>query len=499
MRVFKGVPYAAAPVGKLRFRPPAPAPSWSGSLEATTFGSAPIQPPPPANIPYRTYLGAEISEDCLYLNIWQPEAPGPHPVLVWIHGGGNIAGAASQGADGTPFAHSGVVCVTIGYRVGVFGFLELGKILGNGYRGSSVNGLRDQIAALRWIKGNIEKFGGDPNRMTVSGGSAGAKNLIALMASPLARGLFASAIVESGGQTIHDMCSAEHVAELFIQRLPSGGDASALATMPAGALNAAQLDLMKAYDRPFPFRSVIGTDVLPHAPLDALRNGWGSRQRLMIGTNRDEAIMFIDRHTTNAPISQHDLANINVEAARPIAHAYDYTFASLDPVHRRVRFVSAEEYVVLSHHVANAVRRLGEVWMYRFEQPATSGPFAGWAAHGSEAIYVWKAFDDPLMQMAFGTLTPEARHLGDEMHERWCAFIRGRAPDISGKAAWPLFDGSRQLVFADNQSQPGEVDRSEVAMWESAPLGIVGPGGCNAVGDAARHACVTAAPGILPA
>ena len=175
-----------------------------------------------------------------------------------------------------------------------------------------------------------------------------------------------------------------------------------LLTAPADALNAVQPDLLKVYDRPFPFRPVIGTDVLPRAPLDALRADCGSCRRLLIGNNRDEAIMFIDRRTADQPISQHDLANMDVEAARPIAQAYDREFASLDPLQRRVRFVSAEEYIVLSYRVANAVRRCGEVWMYRFEQPATSGPFAGWVAHGSEAIYAWKVFDDPLMQMVFG-------------------------------------------------------------------------------------------------
>ena len=336
--------------------------------------------------------------------------------------------------------------------------------------------MRDQIAALRWINENIAAFGGDPTRVAISGGSAGAKNVVALMASPLARGLFASAIVESGGETLHDLCSANEVSNLVVERLKaSGQDVTVLKAMPADTLNALQPDLLKTYDRPFPFRPIVGTDVLPRPPLETLRKSTHHIHRLMVGTNRDEAIMFIDRKNAEAPVTQRDLANIDVDAARPIAAAYDKAFATQDALHRRVRFVSAEDYVVLSYRIAEAARRSAEVWMYRFEQQAASGPFAGWAAHGAEAIYAWKAFDDPLLKMAFGNVAPEARRLGDEMHGRWCAFVRGDAPNITGGPGWPPFDGSRLLVFADNRSTPGEVDHAELDLWDGSPLGALRP------------------------
>jgi len=477
--LFRGIPFAAPPVGALRFRPPAPPAAWSDVRDASAFGPAPVQPAPPPGISHRDFLGADISEDCLYLNVWRPATRGPHPVLVWIHGGGNMAGAASQGVNGMAFARAGIVCVTIGYRVGAFGFLELGALLGASYRGSGVNGLRDQIAALRWVRDNIHAFGGDAGRVTISGGSAGGKNVVALMASPPARGLFASAIVESGGQTIHDLCSADAVAALFAERLRADGmDAGALVTLAADRINALQVEAMAAYPRPFLFRAITGTDVVPEAPIAALHRN-PAPQRLLIGTNRDEGIMSVDRTKADAPVAQRELSNVEVESAAAVAARYDRRFARLDALHRRVRFLSAAEYVFPSLQVADAVRGRAETWVYRFEQPAPSGPFAGWAVHGSEALYAWKLFDDPLLAATFGKAGAEGPALGDDMNARWAAFVHGRAPDVDGLPRWPAYDGKRLLRFADGGSAPGTVDRAEMALWKGVAFGGPGGGGCE--------------------
>ena len=190
-RVFRGVPFAEAPVGALRFRPPVRMKAWAGVRDATRFAAAPLQTG--AN-------GVAQSEDCLHLNVWAPEGKGPFPVYVWIHGGGFTGGHSFEPTyDGSGFALEGVVCVTVGYRLGVFGFLDLEPALGTSYAGSANNGLRDLIAALEWVKGNIAAFGGDPGRVTVGGESAGAKLADILLGVPAAKGLFQQGISESGG------------------------------------------------------------------------------------------------------------------------------------------------------------------------------------------------------------------------------------------------------------------------------------------------------------
>lgn len=174
----------------MRFKAPRALPPWRGNRDAFDFGSASLQ----------ACAALKTSEDCLYLNVWAPNRPGPHPVYVFIHGGGNLEGAtATPVLDGENLARKGMVVVTIGYRVGALGFLELGALLGDAYAGSGNNGLRDQAMALAWVRNNIAAFGGDPDRITLGGQSAGAKDVMALIAMPETRGLFHRAICASGG------------------------------------------------------------------------------------------------------------------------------------------------------------------------------------------------------------------------------------------------------------------------------------------------------------
>jgi len=189
--IFKGIPYAAPPVGLLRGALPQPAAAWKGERAATVFGASCMQPKPPRNVPSDS-PAARLSEDCLYLNVWAPDHAKQAPVMVWLHGGGNRDGSsADRYTDGAAFARDGVVLISLNYRLGEFGFQPHG--------GEANFGLWDQLAALRWVHENAAAFGGDPDNVTLFGESAGAEDILALMCAPQARGLFKRAIAESPG------------------------------------------------------------------------------------------------------------------------------------------------------------------------------------------------------------------------------------------------------------------------------------------------------------
>jgi para-nitrobenzyl esterase len=198
---YKGIPYAKAPIGELRWRAPVASPSWEGVRDAREFGNACLQPPgQPTGIYYSSM--AATSEDCLTLNVWSPTPTGTRklPVMVWIHGGALVGGSSSEPMyDGVKIARAGVLFVSINYRLGLLGYLAHPALSAESPQRLSGNyGLLDQIEALRWVRDNIAAFGGDPQQVTIAGESAGGLSVIALMASPVARGLFAKAIVQSG-------------------------------------------------------------------------------------------------------------------------------------------------------------------------------------------------------------------------------------------------------------------------------------------------------------
>ena len=214
VRVFLGIPYAAPPVGDLRWKPPVPAANWKGVRKATEFGSRCMQSDVFGDMVFRDPGG---SEDCLTLNVWTfAKSPNAKlPVMVWIYGGGFVAGGTSeQRQDGTVLAQQGVVVVSMNYRLGMFGFFVHPELVTESGRNSAGNyGLLDQVAALHWVQDNIAEFGGDPGNVTIFGESAGSFSVSALMASPLAKGLFHKAIGESGGAFFSSGLSFEPLAE----------------------------------------------------------------------------------------------------------------------------------------------------------------------------------------------------------------------------------------------------------------------------------------------
>jgi para-nitrobenzyl esterase len=292
--VFRGIPYAAPPVGELRWRPPQSPARWQGVRDASKLGHNCIQHQPYDDIDPFT---AGVSEDCLYLNVWTnslPASRAPLPVLVWIHGGGFWAGfGGEERHNGGPLAKKGAVVVTLNYRLGPLGFLAHPALAAESPHHSAGNyGLLDQIAALQWVKRNIARFGGDPSRVTIFGESAGGMSVGSLIASPLAKGLFQRAILESGTGLVGvaSRGAAGMAALTFAASLDVGGAgaeaAARLRALSSDTLLAASLRIGQPGAPQF-FPTVDGW-VLPHPVDSAIAQGGANIVPVIAGTNRDE-------------------------------------------------------------------------------------------------------------------------------------------------------------------------------------------------------------------
>jgi para-nitrobenzyl esterase len=438
VQVFRGVPFAEAPVGELRFRPPVKAKRWTGERDAVRFAAAAMQ------------AGTEkmvTSEDCLYLNVWTPEVRPAKglPVLVWIHGGGYTGGNSfSASTDGAVFARDGVVCVTIAYRLGVFGFLEVEPLLGASYAGSANNGLRDVMMALEWVQDNIAAFGGDPGRVTVGGQSAGAKMTDTLLGVPGARGLFGRAISESGGaERINTKAAAAAVGESF----GAAWGKRSVTAASAKELVEAQVTFVAAAKEHFPLRPVVDGIEVPRLPLETIAGGATKGKALLIGTCREESASFLGPHPAKDPTAA-DLGNMR----------YQEVYPELTVEQRRIRAVTAEEYWVPSIRVADAhVRAGGRAWMYEVTLKDPVGRLKGYARHTLEAGLVWGLPEDA---------SEDA--LSAELHEAWVKFIQGEDPAAAGLPRWANYGaGERQTMMIDVtcrvERRPQE---AELKLWD---------------------------------
>src|SRR5436190_9258081 len=297
--VFRGIPFAAPPLGPRRFRPPVREDAWDGVRDATRFSPEIAQ----AELPIARVLGSaggESNEDGLYLNVWTPACDdAARPVMVWIHGGAYVFGSgAVPWYDGTHFAqHGDVVVVTINYRLGPLGFLHLADEFGAALAGSGNAGILDQVAALEWVRESIAAFGGNPDDVTIFGESAGANSVATLLALPAARGLFAKAIAQSGaGAWVAERERAAEIARLTLDKLPvRPHDIEALQAVPVEQLLEAQPGAavsVRGSGAALAWQPVVDGDVLPQAPLDAVRAGHASGIHLLTGTNQHEVTLF---------------------------------------------------------------------------------------------------------------------------------------------------------------------------------------------------------------
>ena len=455
-RVFRGIPFAASPVGPLRFRAPAKALPWTGVRDATRFAASPMQVGEP---------GVEHSEDCLYLNLWTPDSKGPHPVFVWIHGGGFTGGHAFEPVyDGAALAREGIVCITVGYRLGVFGFLDLEPLLGPSYAGSANNGLRDLVAALEWVRDHVANFGGNPAQVTIGGESAGAKLTDILMGAPSAASLFHQMISESGGaERVWPHNTAESIAQGFAEqwRAASGKSDSALLTAPAETLIPVQHAFIEQWPQHFPLRPELDAQLLPRLPIQAIAAGSARGKRLLIGTNRDESALFVGPAPQHDP-SKAELGNLPQSRFQTVYDQYAAIYPELSVEQRRIRALSAEEYWIPSIRVADAhLQGGGSAWMYRLDFSETEGRLKGYAYHSLDVGLVWEK-----PHTGIGNDAEEAA-LAQQIHQAWAAFLRGDAPAAVGLPPWPEYAGeSRPTMILDRTShvarQPGE---AELRLW----------------------------------
>jgi para-nitrobenzyl esterase len=459
VRVFRGVPYAEAPLGPLRFRPAERKKPWTEARDATVFSASPMQTGEP---------GVKHSEDCLYLNLWAPapggsQGKGPWPVFVWIHGGGFTGGHAFEAMyDGSQFAREGVVVVTVGYRLGVFGFLDWEPLLGASYAGTANNALGDLVMALEWLRKNIGAFGGDPARITVGGESAGAKLTDVLLGTPGAQPMFAQAISESGGaERVWSQTAAAHVAEGFGQLWKDETQRTIMALRDVSApdLLDTQTKFLEKWPEHFPLRPQIDGALLPRLPLESIA-GAVRGKRLLIGTNRDESALFLGPQPEQDPTAQ-DLGNVPLPRFETVFAKYATLYPEMSDQLRRIRAVTAEEYWVPSVRVADVFAAGGgAAWMYRLDYAPAAGRMKGLAFHSEDVALVW---DRP---KASGDAADAA--MARQIHAAWLAFVQGKAPAGTGLPAWPSYTpDTRTTMLLDRTSQVAErPQEAELRLWD---------------------------------
>lgn len=476
---FSGIPYAAAPVGPLRWRPPQPHPGWSGVREAVTFGPvAPQQTGPGGGL-----LGesAETSEDCLTLNVWTPGLSGRRPVMVWIHGGSFTSGSGSnflyRGAD---LARAGdVVVVSCNYRLGALGFLAHPALSAGGPLGNY--GLYDQLAVLRWVADHAERFGGDPGAITVFGESAGGMSISALLAAPAARGLFHRAAIQSGPVYVHTAARAEEVAtDLFAvlgRRDPERAD---LERVPADDLVAAGQEIGSRMPPPgesaLRFLPVVDGDLIPRHPLEAVAGGEGVDVPLLTGTNRDEMTLF---SFSDPRLSAIDAASLR----RWVAHAVpdgpvEEIIAAYAATRRRrgedvgpqalwtaigsdVVFRWPTLALAAAHH-----RRRPDTFVYLFTHASEAFGGVLGSCHGLEIPFVFGSVGRPVIADIVGR-GPEVDALSARMLGAWTAFARSGDPSHEGAGPWPPWDPDRRttMVFGPDGGVRDRPRDDELAVW----------------------------------
>lgn len=443
--VFKGIPFAAPPTGERRWREPMPVQSWSGIRDATKFGAiCPQQPSPIVGEAIKT-----AGEDCLFLNVWTaqwPAAGAARPVMVWIPGGGNFAGAASQAVyDGEALARRGVVVVTLNYRLGAFGFFSHPALTRESPRRASGNqGILDQIAALRWVQENIARFGGDPKNVTIFGESAGSLDVSVLLTSPLSKGLFHRAIAESGPVVLvgepSTLVEAEKRGQAAASRWKILADASldTLRAVSTADILAAEANLFgDGIANAFPNLGItVDGYVFPRKPAHIFATGAQYRVPMLLGNNGREQVP--------GSVLAKDLPQAIADAYGPLApRAVKLYVGAPDPVYGTPAEQWGTDTSFRCATVAQAMWHAAAgnpTFHYEFTHVPLERAALG-ATHASELSHVFGTYQQGVIGVGpIARATDADARLSDVMQRYWTNFAKTGDPNGPGVPNWPKFD-----------------------------------------------------------
>ncbi len=481
--VYRGVPYAAPPMGELRWQPPQPPQAWQQPREANRFAASCYQQRHVSSFVWRRE-DFEVSEDCLYLNVWTPRDSADLPVMVWFHGGSHTSGQGhSLIFDGTSLASHGVVLITINYRLGPFGFLAHPWLAAESPHGSAGNyGLLDKIAALEWVKANAHAFGGNPDNVTIFGQSAGSQSVCALMASPLARGLFDKAIGQSAGcahrSPLNPSSNLDPRGFARGSALVSALDSDDLATLRRADAEAV---LGAALATGWEDKSRITLDgwVLPEPPQQVFATNRQAPVPLLLGYMADEGVELLPKYDNLTTAELNAFAS-RVAGARGPDLVAAYTTPDATP--GDIQFAITTDWVM-----AFGMRRWAE-YQVKLGQPT----YFYYVDHVPPAFHIYMP-DNPDLQLPGGRRSGGAYHSGDlalvfgttdkvglewtegdrqvsrHMGRYWTNFAKTGDPNGEGVPAWPPFDLSRmatQVLGPAPVSQPG-IDRTRLDLMGS--------------------------------
>ncbi len=461
---YLGIPFAEPPVGSLRLKRAVPVLAWDGIFDAGEYGAASVQ---------AGAEGGQGSEDCLTLNIRRPTVGEELPVLVYIHGGGYNSGtAASSLFDGESFVKNGIVFVTFQYRLGVWGFYDFTGY-SEGKEFDSNCGISDHIAAMKWIHENIRAFGGNPERVTIAGESAGAISVIAMMAIPELQGTFQQVISSSSiPNAVFSKEMARENMELFLEGMEwKAADLPKLHTVDAygvlkGSRNVAQKHQNKNPGIFLPGPSV--DDLMPERPIDAIRKGCAKDVKLMIGTNLHEGTMFVRQGSKDFPNSW--------EAVRELfwRHGYREEYEEIKRYYEKnnhqkingveecfVHFATDYMFQMPSIQVADAQKNYGDVYVYRFEYVPEAAVKSGMmCAHALDLPFDFNKQEGDFYETLKKEKPATVENLINEVHMSWVRFVKNGKPN---QEIWPKFEGLCPWIrIFDKESRTEKTDYREL-------------------------------------